>query len=146
MERVKGPANYMALLVDRARMQGFVVFDYMPRYAEAALEIARWMYEGKLKSREDVVEGIERSGERDGEVERAAVGDAARGLLVAALLRARMDELLSAMTATVRAFTGTRWQVRTAQATWSSRVATSGELLRIAQDALERDASLANAA
>jgi NADPH-dependent curcumin reductase CurA len=57
---IKGPSNYMALLVDRARMQGFVVFDYSDRYAEAALEMARWMYEGKLKSREDVVEGLER--------------------------------------------------------------------------------------
>jgi hypothetical protein len=74
------------------------------------------------------------------------VGDAARGALISALLRARMDELLSAMTATVRAFTGTRWHVRTAQATWSAAIATSGELLRIAQDALERDVSLARAA
>jgi NADPH-dependent curcumin reductase CurA len=57
---MRGPSNYMALLVDRARMQGFVVFDYADRYAEAGLELARWMYEGKLKSREDVVEGIER--------------------------------------------------------------------------------------
>ncbi len=31
----KGPANYLALLVYRARMEGFVVFDYAPRYREA---------------------------------------------------------------------------------------------------------------
>ena len=56
---VRGPSNYMMLLVARARMQGFVVFDYADRYAEAAREMAGWMAAGKLKSREDVVEGLE---------------------------------------------------------------------------------------
>jgi hypothetical protein len=74
------------------------------------------------------------------------LGDAARGALLAALVRARMDELLSAMTATVRAFSGSRWNVRSAQATWSPEIATSGELLRSAQGALERDASMPRAA
>jgi NADPH-dependent curcumin reductase CurA len=58
-EGMRGPANYMALLVDRARMQGFVVFDYADRYAEAAAEMWGWMAEGKLKSREDIVEGLQ---------------------------------------------------------------------------------------
>jgi NADPH-dependent curcumin reductase len=58
-EGMRGPANYMALLVDRARMQGFVVFDYRDRYPEAAAEMWGWMREGKLKSREDVVDGLE---------------------------------------------------------------------------------------
>ena len=56
---MKGPSNYMMLLVKRARMQGFVVFDYADRYAEAAREMAGWMAEGRLKSREDVVAGLE---------------------------------------------------------------------------------------
>jgi NADPH-dependent curcumin reductase CurA len=56
---VKGPANYLALLVNRASMTGMVVFDYAARYGEAAREMAGWMREGKLKSREDIVEGIE---------------------------------------------------------------------------------------
>jgi NADPH-dependent curcumin reductase CurA len=56
---MRGPSNYMALLVRRARMEGFVVFDYADRYAEAAREMGGWMAEGKLKSREDVVTGIE---------------------------------------------------------------------------------------
>ncbi len=55
---VKGPANYMALLVARARMQGFVVFDYASRYGEALRDLATWMTQGKLKSREDVVSGF----------------------------------------------------------------------------------------
>jgi NADPH-dependent curcumin reductase len=53
----KGPANYMALLVARASMTGMVVFDYASRFAEAAPELAGWMREGALISREDVVEG-----------------------------------------------------------------------------------------
>jgi NADPH-dependent curcumin reductase CurA len=59
MGSMTGPRNYMALLVDRARMQGFVVFDYASRYGEAALEMAGWMAEGKLKSREEIVEGLD---------------------------------------------------------------------------------------
>ena len=56
---VKGPSNYMMLLVARARMQGMVVFDYADRYGEAVKQIATWMKEGKFISREDVVPGIE---------------------------------------------------------------------------------------
>ncbi|MHB8572983.1 MAG: NADP-dependent oxidoreductase [Candidatus Dormibacteria bacterium] len=54
-----GPANYMALLVDRATMRGFLVFDYMDRYGEAITKMAGWYREGKLRSREDVVDGID---------------------------------------------------------------------------------------
>jgi NADPH-dependent curcumin reductase CurA len=56
---VKGPANYLALLVMRARMQGFVVMDYASRYAEAAQAMAGWLKQGKLKSREDIVAGFD---------------------------------------------------------------------------------------
>jgi NADPH-dependent curcumin reductase CurA len=55
----RGPANYMALLVDRARMEGFLVFDYAKRYPEAGAEMAGWIAEGKLRSLEDVVTGLE---------------------------------------------------------------------------------------
>lgn len=55
----KGPANYLSLLVNRATMQGMVVFDYSKKYGEAALQMGQWMKEGKLKSREDIHEGIE---------------------------------------------------------------------------------------
>jgi NADPH-dependent curcumin reductase CurA len=57
--RVEGPSNYLALLVARATMTGMVVFDYADRYAEAAREMAGWMAQGKLKSRETIVEGFE---------------------------------------------------------------------------------------
>ncbi|HEX3724994.1 MAG TPA: NADP-dependent oxidoreductase [Pirellulales bacterium] len=56
---IKGPSNYLSLLVNRASMKGMVVFDYADRYAAAAREMAGWMAEGKLKSREDIVRGLE---------------------------------------------------------------------------------------
>jgi NADPH-dependent curcumin reductase CurA len=56
---MRGPSNYMALLVRRARMEGFVVFDYAARYGDAARELGGWMGEGKLKSVEHVEDGIE---------------------------------------------------------------------------------------
>ncbi|BAN49483.1 NADP-dependent oxidoreductase [Metapseudomonas resinovorans] len=58
-EAVKGPANYLALLVNRARMEGMVVFDYAPRFGEAVRDIAGWLASGELKSKEDVVTGLE---------------------------------------------------------------------------------------
>jgi hypothetical protein len=54
---MKGPANYMSLLVNRARMEGFVVFDFAARYGEAARAMGGWIAEGKLKHREDIVDG-----------------------------------------------------------------------------------------
>ena len=56
---IKGPSNYLSLLVNRARMQGMVVFDYAERYGEAAREMAQWLAQGKLKSREDIVPGFD---------------------------------------------------------------------------------------
>jgi NADPH-dependent curcumin reductase CurA len=57
--QVKGPANYLSLLVNRARMEGIVVFDYADRYHIGIAEMAKWMQEGTLKTREDIVEGLE---------------------------------------------------------------------------------------
>jgi NADPH-dependent curcumin reductase len=56
-EAVVGPKNYLSLLVNRAKMEGFVVFDYAARYKEAAAEMAKWMMEGKLTSKEHIIEG-----------------------------------------------------------------------------------------
>jgi hypothetical protein len=56
---VKGPANYLSLLVNRASMTGMVVMDYTPRFAAAIGEMAQWMAAGKLRSREDIVRGLE---------------------------------------------------------------------------------------
>jgi NADPH-dependent curcumin reductase CurA len=56
---VQGPKNYLNLLVARARMEGMVAFDYADRYHLAVKDIATWMKEGKFKSKEDIVDGIE---------------------------------------------------------------------------------------
>ena len=53
----RGPANYMQLLVARASMTGFVIFDYADRYAEGAAQLAKWLRSGELRSREHVVAG-----------------------------------------------------------------------------------------
>jgi NADPH-dependent curcumin reductase len=54
---VAGPKNYLSLLINRARMEGMVVFDYASRYPQAIDELAGYLKDGRLKSREDVVEG-----------------------------------------------------------------------------------------
>jgi NADPH-dependent curcumin reductase len=51
------PKNYLSLLVNRARMEGFVVFDYADRYREGAIEMAGWIQKGQLQSREHIVQG-----------------------------------------------------------------------------------------
>ncbi len=56
---VKGPSNYLSLLVNRATMQGFVVFDYTKDYGIAAQEMASWIQQGKLISKEHIELGIE---------------------------------------------------------------------------------------
>ncbi len=56
---IEGPKNYLSLLVNRGTMQGMVVLDYAKEYRTAAMQMGMWMMEGKLKTREDVYEGIE---------------------------------------------------------------------------------------
>jgi NADPH-dependent curcumin reductase CurA len=58
-QNMKGPANYLNLLVNSARMEGMVVMTYAPRFAEAAAEMGGWLASGKLKSREDIVSGLQ---------------------------------------------------------------------------------------
>ncbi len=54
---VQGPKNYLSLLVNRARMEGMVVFDYADRYPQAVAELAGYLKDGRMKSKEDVVRG-----------------------------------------------------------------------------------------
>ena len=54
---MQGPKNSMSLMVNRARMQGMVVFDYADRYPQAIAELAGYLKDGRMKSREDVVTG-----------------------------------------------------------------------------------------
>ena len=55
---IRGPKNYLSLLVNRARMEGIVVFDYADRYHLAVAEMAGYLKDGRMKSKEDVVHGI----------------------------------------------------------------------------------------
>lgn len=54
-----GPKNYINLMVQRARMQGFVILDYAARFGEAQEALARWVAEGKLVWQVDVQRGFE---------------------------------------------------------------------------------------
>jgi hypothetical protein len=57
---VAGPKNYLSLLMNRARMEGMVVFDYAERYPQAVAELAGYLKDGRMNSREDIVEGTVR--------------------------------------------------------------------------------------
>ncbi len=62
-ERVPGPYNFLQLLLKRVRLQGFIVFDYLDRAAEALRDLAAWHAAGKLRYRVDVVKGLENAPE-----------------------------------------------------------------------------------
>lgn len=55
----QGPRVERHLLVKRARMQGFLVFDYVHRYQEALRELEGWVRSGQIRYREDILDGIE---------------------------------------------------------------------------------------
>jgi NADPH-dependent curcumin reductase CurA len=54
-----GPRNLMNLVIQRGRMEGFIVIDYMARFPEATAELAEWVTSGSIRHLEDVQEGIE---------------------------------------------------------------------------------------
>ena len=58
-EEVAGPYNYPMILMQRLRVEGFIVLDYADRYPEAIAELSQWMAAGRIKVRQDVVAGLE---------------------------------------------------------------------------------------
>ena len=54
-----GISNYRNLITKRARMEGFLLLDYLDRFPEAQMAMAGWVAEGKVKHTEHVVEGLE---------------------------------------------------------------------------------------
>jgi len=54
-----GPRQLWHLIVKRAKVQGFLVFDYADRYREGLARLGPWVQEGKIRYRETVVEGLE---------------------------------------------------------------------------------------
>jgi NADPH-dependent curcumin reductase CurA len=55
----EGPRVERQLLVKRARMQGFLIFDYAPRFPDALRELEGWVRAGQIRYREDILDGIE---------------------------------------------------------------------------------------
>jgi NADPH-dependent curcumin reductase CurA len=60
-EPVHNLSNLSRFLIQRARMEAFIVVDYMPRLAEALPQLAQWLLEGRIKYRVDLVQGLERA-------------------------------------------------------------------------------------
>ena len=58
-ERPPGPSNYFNLVIQRARMEGFIVLDYLPRFAEASERLLGWVGEGQIAWQADVQKGFE---------------------------------------------------------------------------------------
>jgi hypothetical protein len=58
-ETALGPHNFARLVIQRARVEGYVVLDYYPRAQEANTALAQWLLEGKLKYKIDEVAGLE---------------------------------------------------------------------------------------
>jgi NADPH-dependent curcumin reductase CurA len=54
-----GPKNYFNLIMQHARMEGFLVFHFLPRYPEAIAEMSKWYAAGKLKNQVDLQQGLE---------------------------------------------------------------------------------------
>jgi NADPH-dependent curcumin reductase CurA len=54
---VQGPSNYRMLLIRRARMEGFILFDFREEFPAMMKDLAAWRAEGKVLCREDVAEG-----------------------------------------------------------------------------------------
>jgi hypothetical protein len=55
------PRNERFVLVNRVRIQGFLVFDFTARYKEGLAQLTEWVREGRLRYREDIVDGLERA-------------------------------------------------------------------------------------
>jgi NADPH-dependent curcumin reductase CurA len=58
-EPVPGPFNFANILVRSARVEGFIVLDFLDRAGAALKDLGQWLAEGKLQYRVDIVEGLE---------------------------------------------------------------------------------------
>ena len=58
-EPVAGPYNFANILMRRTLIKGFIVIDYLDRFAEGIQAMARWLMEGRLKFETDIVDGLE---------------------------------------------------------------------------------------
>ena len=58
-EKVPGPSAFPMVLIRRARVEGFIVMDYLDRTGEAIAKLSEWYAEGRLKYKVDVYDGLE---------------------------------------------------------------------------------------
>ncbi|KAH8903336.1 zinc-binding dehydrogenase [Coniochaeta sp. PMI_546] len=56
-KEVEGPKNIRNVVAQRVRMQGFIVFDYVEKYAAGKKQLAEWLSEGKLRRKETIIKG-----------------------------------------------------------------------------------------
>ena len=54
-----GPRNFLNLIPQRGRMEGFILLDYRDRFLDAILQLGQWVQEGRIRYAEDIVEGLE---------------------------------------------------------------------------------------
>lgn len=60
-EDPRGIRNYFKLTTQRARMEGFIILDYVERFVEAIMALMPWVAEGKLQYSVEVVDGLEQA-------------------------------------------------------------------------------------
>jgi len=58
-EPAPGPGNYPMILMQRLKVQGFIVLDYADRYPEAIEALSGWMAQGRIKVRHEIDDGLE---------------------------------------------------------------------------------------
>ena len=58
-----GPSHLRSILVNRARVEGFLVLDWLERYPEAFARLTAWLDDGRMSYREHVIEGLENAPE-----------------------------------------------------------------------------------
>jgi NADPH-dependent curcumin reductase len=58
-EAVPGPYNFRNILTQRVRVEGFIVLDYVDQFQEAIEDLSRWLTEGKIQYRVDLLDGLE---------------------------------------------------------------------------------------
>jgi NADPH-dependent curcumin reductase CurA len=56
---IKAPSNYLSLLVNSAKMEGFVIFDFLKDYSQGLAQMAQWLKEGKIKPQMQIEKGFE---------------------------------------------------------------------------------------
>ena len=54
-----GPSNLTNLIIQRGKMEGFIVLDFAKRFGEAMIKLGTWVSEGKIVYQEDIAEGLE---------------------------------------------------------------------------------------